>query len=248
MNKKLPATLKIERAETQAGVNETILTWFYNRYNSLQQFSVLDVPCGNAEFLIYLKQLFPNANLTGGDINITINAKDINLIQMDLTEDFPLPINNQFDIVTSISGIMMFSNTLRFIKNCSAKLKKDGVFIITNDNQATIKDRLSYMFLGRYRIFNLLFEDDQPMTENVPVNELVRLLRTNGIEIEDIAYTSVYKKDLIYLPLAWIIYLFQYVYLKRLNTKLPELLKWKMYPFKHLLARHYIVYGRKYGI
>src|ERR1700709_1857834 len=106
--KQLPATFKIERAETQVGVNEIILTWFYNHYHSTQRFSVLDVPCGNAEFLIYLKQLFPKSNLTGGDVHVSVNPPDISLIKMDLTEDFPLPIEEQFDIVTSISGIMMF--------------------------------------------------------------------------------------------------------------------------------------------
>ncbi len=104
---------------------------------------------------------------------------------------------------------------------------------------------MAYLFLGRYRIFNLIFEDDQPMTENVPIHELIRLMRTNNITIENIEYTSLYKKDVLFLPFAIVAYLTQYLYLKRLKTHLPEALKWKMYPFKAMFCRHYIIYGKK---
>jgi len=242
--KSLPENLHVERGQTQTGVNQKVVTYLYNKFSDDANFAAIDLPCGNGEFLSYEKHLFPNWQLTGVDI-LKLEVASATTYQMDLTEDFLFPEDKKFDLVTTISGIMMFSNTLSFIKNCSKVLKSGGTFIITNDNNATIKDRLAYMFLGRYRIFNLVFEDDTPMTENVPINEVVRLMRTNGIEVEDIVYTSLYTKDLILMPFALAAYATQYLYLKRLKTKMPEALKWKMYPFMHLFCRHYIIYGKK---
>lgn len=244
-SKPLPENLHIERGQTQTGVNKKVVTYLYNKFQDNPTFNAVDLPCGNGEFLSYEKQLFPNWQLTGGDIVKMESPVGMNIYQMDLTEAFPFPEDKQFDLVTTISGIMMFSNTLSFIKNCSNSIKPGGTFILTNDNNATIKDRLAYMFIGRYRIFNLVFEDDTPMTENVPINEVVRLIRTNGIEIEDIEYTSLYPKDLLFLPFALVAYATQYLYLQRLKTRLPAALKFKMYPFKHLFCRHYIIYGKK---
>jgi SAM-dependent methyltransferase len=242
--KKLPENLHVERGQTQIGVNEKVVTYLYNNFKDDPSFSAIDLPCGNGEFLSYEKQLFPNWQLSGCDI-VKMQKPGMTIYQMDLNEDFPFPEDTKFDLITSISGVMMLSNSLRFIKNCSSRLKPGGTFIVTNDNNANIKDRLAFMFIGRYRMFNLIFEDDNYLTENLPVSNLVRILHTNGIEIEDIEYTSLYPKDLIFLPFALITYATQYLYLKRLKTRLPEALKWKMYPFKHLLCRHYIVYGKK---
>jgi SAM-dependent methyltransferase len=245
MQKQLPANIKVLRGQTQINVNNTILTYLYNRFSTADKISLLDLPCGNMEFLTYVKEIFPFFHLNGADILVPDKAASLNFYQMDLTSDFTIPEGEKFDVVCSISGVMMFSNTLSFIKNCSSRLKDGGTFILTNDNNATIKDRLAYLFLGRYRIFNLIFEDDQPMTENVPINELVRLMRTHGIEIDDIEYTSLYAKDLLFLPFAIISYATQCLYLKRLKTALPAKLVKMMYPFKHLFCRHYIIRGTK---
>lgn len=245
MQKALPSHLTVLRGQTQKNVNQTVLTYFYNKFPEDITISFLDLPCGNLEFLKFVKALFPSAALTGADICTPEIPAGISFQQMDLTQDFTLPAEKKFEVVSSISGVMMFSNTLRFIKNCTSRLKSGGTFILTNDNNATIKDRLAYFFLGRYRIFNLVFEDNQLMTENVPIHELVRLMRTNGIHIDDINYTSRSSKDLLFLPFAVIVYLSQWFYLKTLKTHLPENLKWQMYPFKHLFCKHYIITGTK---
>jgi hypothetical protein len=103
----------------------------------------------------------------------------------------------------------------------------------------------SHIIPRTIRIFNLVFEDDQPMTENVPINELVRLMRNHGIDINDIEYTSLYVKDLLFLPFAIIAFVFQWLYLRRLNSRLPKKLIKMMYPFSHLFCRHYIIRGTK---
>ncbi|MEJ6981963.1 class I SAM-dependent methyltransferase [Pedobacter sp. P351] len=245
MEKTLPADMQVLRGQTQKNVNHSILTYLHNRFPGDARLSLLDLPCGNMEFLNYVRALFPFSDLTGADILKPRDPENIDFCRMDLTKDFTLPDGQKFDIVCSISGVMMFSNTLSFIKNCSERIKDGGTFILTNDNNATIKDRLAYLFLGRYRIFNLVFEDDQPMTENLPINELVRLMRNHGIRIDDIQYTSFYLKDALFLPFALMAYITQWLYLKRLNTRLPKSLIKKMYPFRHLLCRHYIIRGSK---
>jgi SAM-dependent methyltransferase len=245
MQKALPSHLNILRGQTQENVNQTVLTYLYNQFSQDTTISFLDLPCGNLEFLKYIKVLFPSAELTGADICKPELPAIINFQQMDLTEDFILPAEKKFEVVSSVSGVMMFSNTLRFVKNCSDRIKTGGTFILTNDNNATIKDRLAYLFLGRFRIFNLVFEDKELMTENVPIHELIRLMRTNGIRIDNITYTSSSLKDLVFLPLALMAYIPQWLYLKKLKTQLPESLKWQMYPFKHLFCKHYIITGTK---
>jgi SAM-dependent methyltransferase len=242
----LPDNLVVQRAQTQKGVNLTVLTGLLHRFNPQAPIRVLDLPCGNMEFLSYLQTLFPNASLCGADIAPPrSNPQSIPFVAMDLTRDFPLPDQPQFDLVTSISGVMMFSNTLSFVRNCVARLKPGGTFILTNDNSATIIDRLAYLLLARHRMFRPVYDDSEEVTQNVPIQELIRLLRTHGITIEDVQYTSFYAKDIIYLPFALLAYPFQLLYLKRLHTRLPDGLKWKMYPFRHFFGKHYIITGVK---
>lgn len=245
MERKSLLPIEVPRGQTQKQVNFTVLNYLYQRFSADDQLSFLDLPCGNMEFLKCVKQLFPLANLTGADLFVPNAQEGINFCQMNLTEDFTLPPDKKFDVLCSVSGVMMFSNTLRFVKNCSSRIKNGGTFILTNDNNATIRDRLAYLFLGRYRIFNLVFEDKELMTENVPINELVRLMRTEGVRIDDITYTSFYPIDVLFLPFALIIYLIQWLYLGTIKTQLPKTLVHQMYPFKHLLCRHYIIRGTK---
>src|SRR5690606_6303558 len=110
---------------------------------------------------------------------------------------------------------MMFENTKSFIENCSMRLKSGGEFVITNDNSATIIDRLSFLSIGRTRQFRLVYDDDEGLKQNLSIQYLVRILRLNQIEIEKITYTSFYPKDLIYLPFILIFAPLQWLYLKR---------------------------------
>lgn len=242
----LPANFAVARGQTQIGVNRAILTKLVNRFPAAAPLHVLDLPCGNLEFLTYVSQLFPAATLCGADIAPPVSSSSrISFVETDLTKDFQLPAAQQFDLITSISGIMMFGNTLSFVRNCGARLKPGGTFVITNDNSATIMDRIAYLFFGRYRLFKPLYEDSEELTQYVPLQELCRLLRTHNIAIEQIEYTSFYRKDLLCLPLALVVCPLQRLYLRRLGTQLPARLVRQMYPFKALFCKHYIITGRK---
>lgn len=243
--KTIPTDITIERGETQTNVNKTVLEELLNRYNTSDSFELLDLPCGKLTFLKYVRTLFPSSTLSGADIMPASNTGDISFIQMDLSIDFHLPQNKQYDVITSISGVMMFGNTKNFIDNCIKHLKPGGTFIITNDNSSTIKDRISYLLLGRFRIFGQVFEDNETLTQLVLIQELTRLLRINNISIERIEYTSLYPKDLLFLPFALLVYPFQLLYLIIKKTSLPKKLIFVKYSFKQMFYRHYVIVGKK---
>ena len=150
----LPADFVVVRGQTQKDVNRTVLTTLVNRFPADAALQVLDLPCGNLEFLTYVGQLFPRATLSGADIAAPATTNPaVSFVATDLTKDFQLPAQPAFDLITSISGVMMFGNTLSFVRNCVARLKPGGTIVITNDNSATVIDRVAYLLFGRYRLF-----------------------------------------------------------------------------------------------
>ena len=241
----LPAGMRIERANTQSDVNSTVLNYLVQKFDKQAPLTTIDLPCGGQEFVSYLKQLFPQASITGVDI-IAADAKPgIHFLQMDISEPFTISQGEQYDLITSISGVMMFSNTKLFIDNCISRLKKGGTFILTNDNSATLKDKLTFLLFGNLRMFPAVYADNAWLTENVSIQELVRLLRTNGVIIKDIVYTSSNPRDYLIWPFAFFIYPVHRWFLKRFKNTLPPSLIEKMYPFKHYYCRHYIIIGEK---
>ena len=237
--------IDILRGQTQKGVNKTILQELLGRFNESSQKKILDLPCGGLEFLNYVHILYPNWELEGFDLYAPTFNNKVKFTQMDLSKNFSIPDEETFDIITCISGIMMFGNTENFIANSANRLNPHGTIIITNDNPATIKDRLAYLFLGRFRIFDQFFEDHETLTQLVLIQDLTRLLKKNNIEIEKIIYTSFYTKDFLFLPFALLVYPFQTLYLLSRKSHLSLAVKISKYNFKQLFGRHYIVIGRK---
>lgn len=242
----LPNHIRVERGETQKDVNTSILKELVKRIDIQKPFRAIDLPCGSGGFLKYIQTIFPNASLSGADIVKPVNSPEgITCYQLDLTKDFDIPETEKYDLVTSISGIMMFGNTQNFIENCSRRLETGGLFIITNDNASTIIDRLAFLFLGRHRQFPLVFEDNQGITQNIPIQELIRLLRANNFEIDKVEYTAFYKKDLKYLPFIVLFAPFQYLYINTIKSSIKKEVIKQMFGLKQYLHKHYIVYAIK---
>lgn len=241
----LPAGMHIERANTQTDVNATVLNYLVQKFENEALLKTLDLPCGEQEFISYEKQLFPQADITGIDILPGVAKPGVRRLQMDVSMPFTIPDGEQYDLITSISGVMMFSNTKLFIDNCISRLKRGGTFIITNDNSATLKDRLTYLLFGNFRMFPVVYADNAWVTEYVSIQEMVRLLRINGLTIKDIVYTSSNWKDCLIWPLAFLIYPLQKGYMRRFKGVLPQVLIEKMYPFKHLYCRHFTIITEK---
>jgi SAM-dependent methyltransferase len=241
----LPANFEVKRGQTQKNVNRTVLSTLLQIFQPESAITALDLPCGDMEFLSYVNKLFPKAKLFGADIEQKKAPDYITFKQMDLTKNFALPDVETFDLITSVSGVMVFGNTQGFINNCVSRLKPGGTLVITNDNCATVTDRLAYLFLARYRIFNTIFEQHDTLIQIVPIQELCYLLKMNNVSIQKIEYTSFYLKDLMYLPFALLVYPFQLFYLLRLKSSLSTIFKKSMYPFKHLFCKHYVIVGKK---
>jgi SAM-dependent methyltransferase len=183
--------------------------------------------------------------LHGADIIQQNLSFGIKYYPMDLTREFHLPEEEKFDLVTSISGVMMFGNTLNFIRNCVERIKPGGLFVLTNDNSSTIIDRMAFITLGRHRQFPLVYEDDWGITQNIPIQELIRLLRSNGMEIDKVEYTSFYWKDMLYLPFVILVAPLQYIHVKTMKTKMPKHVLKQMFGLKQFFYKHYVIYARK---
>ncbi|MBD2769266.1 methyltransferase domain-containing protein [Hymenobacter sp. BT664] len=236
-------SLDIPRANTQKNVNKALLAYLLSAYDRSEPLRVLDMPCGAFEWLGLLNQLFPRASLVGSDLATGTPPGGVQFLAADATQ--PFDFGGNFDLVTSISGIMMFGNTQSFIQHCCRQLKIGGTLVITNDNIFTVRDRLSFLFTGRVRRFKLLPETDEAISQQVSLQEVCRQMNRNGVEITKVIYTSFYAEDWLFAPLAIILYPFQWLSLRRTKSSIPGSLRRQMFPFSALLGRHYLVIGRK---
>ena len=241
-----PDYTNIPRGNTQKDVNREVLRYVLAQSGLAPTSRVLDAPSGEGEFLKVLRRCWPAAALTACDIRPEApELPGLRYEQIDLSQPFDLAEGQPFDLVTSISGIMMFGNTSTFIGSCARQLRPGGVLVVTNDNVLSVRDRLSYLFLGRVRRFKLLFDTDEALSQFVQQQELKRLMESQGVALEQVIYTSFYGEDLLFLPFALLIYPFQWLYLRRVRHSTSQALRLKMFGFRSLLARHYIFIGRK---
>lgn len=235
----------LPKGNTQRDVNRAVLEIISSNAANREKLSILDAPCGVGDFICYLQEIYPEWDYYGVDIvpNNQLAAK-INYSSADLSVQKTHP-DNKFDIILSISGVMMFGNTQYFLENCCNMLTKNGTIIITNDNCFTVRDRISYLIFGKFRRFKLLFDNNDGMTQFIPLQELVRILRVNGLSIKEIKYTSLYPEDYLFLPFALLIFPLQYFSVCKSKADMPISLKKMMFPFWSLLCRHYILVASK---
>jgi hypothetical protein len=153
-----------------------------------------------------------------------------------------------FDVLTSISGIMCFANTAQFVQGCAQRLRPGGLLLVSNDNCLTVRDRLSYLFSGRVRRFKLLFEPHEGNFQLVQHQELKRLFDVNGIALQRVVYTAFYTEDLLYLPLALLLWPWQWWQLRRARSSTSQALRQQLFGFKSLLYRHYFFVGEKLAV
>ena len=206
---------------------------------------MLDIPCGEANLLSTLRLFFPNTLLRGCDLRkpITLASEDFRVI--DANHPFTVFLETPFDYIFSVSGVMEFDNTLQFFRQCHNHLQDDGVFIVTNDNVAGIRDRLSYFWLGKPKQYSLFVSQDQPTWKIIPISNMIRILQDAGFRIRGIHYVPIQWKDWLALPLALLIYPIQLLHIRSITTSAPQALRHEMYSFRSLLSRHYIIVCEK---
>jgi SAM-dependent methyltransferase len=239
------ALCAVPRGNTQRGVNATIIRLLEERLERDRPLRLLDAACGRGELLGCLRDRFPAAELAGVDLEPPAHLDGVDLRAADLTREFPFAADECFDIITCVSGVMMFGNTQHFVDHCCRHLRPGGLLLLTNDNSFTVRDRLSYLFTGRFRRFRLFYEPDEGLTQYVPLQELHRLLGRHAVEIEQVVYTSFYAEDLLFLPAALLLYPLQLAYLLATRSSVAPALRRRLFGFRALLHRHYVLVARR---
>lgn len=203
--------------------------------------SLLDIPSGDSEFIAEVKKQYPSALVAGGDVN----PHGENAICLDATRPLPIRKEIKLDAITSINGVMEFDNTIGFVKSCAEHLNKDGLLIITNDNISTIRDRLSFLFTGRVRRFDLFMSARQPTYKSIPIQELHKIFQECGIKMTKVRYFSIIAEDFFFVPFAVIIYPVQLLYMLFTKRNVSLKTKFTLFPFKSVIARRYFIAGQK---
>jgi hypothetical protein len=234
----------IPRGNTCPGVNRMIIEHLLSEFERDSAYNLLDIPCGEGEFLDTVKRFFPNTETHGADIKEPPAGFEHGFTKIDGGHFAPSATGPKFDVVTCISGVMEFDNTLAFFEAVREQIKSEGELIVTNDNLVSARDRLLYLLFGRQRQYKLAIPFDAPTWKIVPLQNLLRILHDAGFEIVNIRYVPPKTSDWLWLPLAMLVYPFQYLHLRMADERQERALMNAMFPFTSLLSRHYVVVCR----
>lgn len=247
MKKDLPLD-HIPRGNTCRGVNRAIVEYLLQSRNKGDEKTMLDIPCGDGALISSLRLFFPKAVVRGCDVRMPkiVSPDDFSLV--DASRPFTVFPGTKFDVVFSVSGVMEFDNTLQFFTQCKDHLRDGGLFLVTNDNVVSIRDRIAYFWLGKVRPYQLFVTQDQHTWKVIPIHNMVRILQDSGFGIREIRYVSLRPKDYLMLPLALLVYPVQFLYMQFAKTRMSVAMRHEMYPFRSLIYRHYIIVCEKVAI
>ncbi len=235
----------IPRANTQIGVNQTVIRTLESAMDFSKPKTLLDVPCGNGEFGRFLKKSFPNLKVIGVDVLAETSEKIIRLNKMTAAEFFQTNKKEKFDAITCISGVMCFDGIYNLFESFQNSLNSNGILIVTNDNTMTVRDRLSFMFFGSFKRFKLLYANNEGNWNVLLPQAIMMLFRRNNFQNISVKYTSIYPEDFLFMPLALLIYPIFLVNLILMKSEMPLGTRIMLFPFRSLIARHYVISGHK---
>ena len=235
---------QIPRGNTCPGVNCAIIEYLLESNDDLIGEAVLDVPCGNGEFLDVIKAFFPACDTFGADIAPPENTAGHSFLRTDLSGTGKLDLGRKFRLVTSISGVMEFDNTLNFFEKIREQIDENGMFIVTNDNLLSARDRILYLLTGRLRQYPLFTDRDAPTWKILPLQNLLRILNDAGFDVSEIRYVPAKWTEWFWLPVAGPIYLTQLLSFLFGKKDVPFNEKAARYSFASLFSRHYFIVCR----
>ena len=236
-----PRLHDIPKGNTCRGVNRAIIEFLLGCGDDLGRARFLDIPCGPGAFMRTLRDFFPDATVKGCDIHPPESLPASACTRVDASRPFTVFSETQFDVITSISGVMEFDNTRQFFESCAAHLRENGRLIVTNDNLVSVRDRLAYLAFGKARQFGLFPDPDKPTWKMIPVQNLVRILYDAGFVVREIRYVSARFKDWALLPLALLLWPGQLLYVRMSRSVLGARERAALFPFRSLICRHYIL-------
>jgi hypothetical protein len=239
--------IKIADGNTAVGVNQRIIDFLLSREQLTPGFlnKALDLPCGEGKFMVGLKDCFPGVQVQGKDLYSTPIPEAKPFFFRAGVDRWETHQPGEFDLITCISGVMVFDDLDRFFNSCSSHLKDDGWLIVTNDNVMTLRDRLSWLLWGRLRRFKKFYDLHEGNWNVVLIQALVRLLQRNNLTIEKIEYVNARWEDWIFAPLAVVLYPLQLWTLRKAPPSIPMNLRRQMFSWQSFFARHYVIYAQK---
>ena len=235
--------IQIEKGNTQLGVNAEVFRHLDHKPES--DFALLDVPCGQGSFLRAVRDHFPRAKIQGIDLFEQPYDDIKEFFVRGSSADWSFAEGRKFDVITCISGVMCFDNVSDFFQKASMHLNPGGRLIVTNDNVLTIRDRLSFLFLGRVRRFKKLYSETEGNWNILLIQALWKLYRLNGFEVRDVEYTSRRGEDYLLAPLILVLYPIELLSLWLTKSPIPLKMRLKLFPPWMLISRHYVMVGIK---
>ena len=116
---------------------------------------VVDLAAGEGAFSLILQQM--GHQVTAVDFSRdNWKAPDIPLELRDLDSEFADSLvseHGKFDAVLAIEIVEHLENPFRFIRQCAALLKPDGLMFLTTPNVEAVNSRLIFLYSGRLNAF-----------------------------------------------------------------------------------------------
>lgn len=225
----------IPRGNTCKGANRLVTEFLLAEFDPNESLSLLDVPCGNGEFLDTVHEFFPSFVTTGADLREP--AKQFGHRFITFNGEKPPVAAERFDAVTCISGVMEFDNTLAFFEHVRAMLADKGIFIVTNDNILSVRDRLMYLFGGRFGQYPFRTKRDGSAWKIIHAQNLVQLLDDAGFAVEKLEYVPALGPNWIWIVLALPLFLLQ-------SFGDNEPIKRQIFSLRSFMSRHYAIVCR----
>ncbi|MEK6628708.1 MAG: class I SAM-dependent methyltransferase [Bdellovibrionota bacterium] len=236
----------IPKANTQKNVNQVVYESLVSKleFGSADKLLV-DAPCGNGEFAKFLRDKYPNLEIKAVDLFTEVADTNIQFYKLSAHDFFALQKPASADFITCISGVMCFDGIPNLITLFFKALRPSGTLVLTNDNIMTMRDRLHFLFFGHFKRFKLLYSINEGNWNIVLPQAIVSLLQENGFKNIRIKYTSVYAEDLLFLPLAILVYPIFALYLLLRKSHLSIGERFELFPFQSLISRHYVITSEK---
>ena len=231
--------LDIPRGDTCPGVNRAIIELLISLERDFAGESFLDVPCGRGEFLDTIRRVFPDARTIGAD-KVRHQSFAHEFFQFDAESGKGLDDIKDCSVVTCISGVMEFDNTLAFFRSLERLSGDNALIIVTNDNLLTVRDRLLYALFGRFGQYRSIPGRRGPTWKMIHLSNLERLLNDAGFRVKEVRYVIANWTTWLWLPLAVPLYLIQLLYFLAAERDIPFHATLRFFPFVSTLARHYL--------